>query len=463
MGLELFVTHGLGDNSYLLSSAGEAALIDPQRDAWRFLTKAERLNANVRYVFETHAHNDYISGGHEVQAASGARIVAPAGGGYEFEHEPAEDGAEFRIGTLRIVAMDTPGHTPEHVSWLVFEDDGDSPVAIFSGGSLMVGSAGRTDLLGMDHADELTRMQFRTMRRLAGFPDSVDVLPTHGAGSFCASAAPSLARTTTIGEERLRNLALTEENEGEFIRRQLSGLMAYPKYYPNMAPINRRGPTVLRAVPEIPALAPDDVATLVGDGAWVVDTRNRFDFARSHLPGAINVEMTSSFSTYVGWVLPFNARLVLVLPDAGGQEIREGALTQLLRIGFDRVEGYLEGGPAAWEASGRPASSYESCDIDSLCEICMTGEKPYILDVRQDDEWESGHIPDSKHIFVGDLPERISEVPDDRTIWVVCASGFRAATAASMLARDGREVKLLASSGVPEWLSRCFPAEVGAG
>ncbi len=460
MELELFITPGLGDNSYLLTSGGEAALIDPQRDAWRFLAKAADLNADVRYVFETHAHNDYISGAHEVP---GAKIVAPALGAYEFDHEPAEDGAEFRLGALRIVAMDTPGHTPEHVSWLVYEDDVDSPVAIFSGGSLMVGSAGRTDLLGMDRADELTRMQFRTMRQLAKVPDSLEVLPTHGAGSFCAAAAPALTRTTTIGEERLRNPALTETDEDEFIRRQLSGLMAYPKYYPNMAPNNRRGPAVLRAVPEIPTLGPEDAERLIDEGAWVVDARNRFEFARSHLPGAINIEMTSSFSTYVGWVLPFNTRIVLVLPDAGEQEVREGAMTQLLRIGFDRVQGYLAGGPAAWEKSGRTLAKYDTCDIDGLCEICMTVDHPHILDVRQDGEWEAGHIPDSQHIFVGDLSDRISEVPDDRTIWIACASGFRAAIAASMLAREGRDVKLLASSGVPEWLSRCFPAEVGAG
>jgi len=454
MELELFITPDLGDNSYLLTSDGEAALIDPQRDAWRFLAKAAELNADVRYVFETHAHNDYISGAHEVP---GAKIVAPALGAYEFDHEPAKGGAEFRLGALRIVAMDTPGHTPEHVSWLVYEDDGDSPVAIFSGGSLMVGSAGRTDLLGMDRADELTRMQFRTMRQMAKFPDSLEVLPTHGAGSFCASAAPALIRTTTIGEERLRNLALTETDEDEFIRRQLSGLLSYPKYYPKMAPINRRGPAVLRTVPKVPALAPEDVAKLIDEGARVVDARNRFEFASSHLPGAINIEMTSSFSTYAGWILPFNERIVLVLPEAGEQEVLEGAMTQLLRIGFDRVEGYLEGGPAAWEASGRPVSSYETCDVDGLHEIYAAGDHPHILDVRQDDEWADGHIPDSRHIFIGDLPDRISEVPDDRTIYVACAGGFRAAIAASMLAREGRDVNLLASAGVPEMVAAMLP------
>ncbi|MCH8814270.1 MAG: MBL fold metallo-hydrolase [Chloroflexi bacterium] len=463
MDFELFLTHDLGDNSYLLASEGEAALIDPQRDVWRFLPTAEQRKANVRYVFETHVHNDYVSGAQEMRAINGAQIVAPAKGEYEFEYEPAEEGREYRLGTLRIVAMDTPGHTPEHVSWLVYEGDADTPAALFSGGSLLVGSAGRTDLLGMEHADELTRSQFRTMRRLAELPDALAVLPTHGAGSFCASAAPSMKRTTTIGEERLRNPALSETDEAEFVRRQLSGLMDYPAYYASMAPINRRGADVLGAVPEVPALTPDDVDHLAGEETWIVDARDRFAFARSHIPGSINVEMTSSFSTYVGWVLPFNARIALVLPEGGERKVLHDALTQLLRIGFDRVEGYLDGGANAWETSGRTLASYPIFDIDGLCEVCMTGDQPHVLDVRQSGEFEAGHIPESQHIFVGDLRERVSEVPNDRTIWITCAGGFRAAIAASIVAREGRDVRFMASSGIPEWLSRCFPAETGPG
>jgi glyoxylase-like metal-dependent hydrolase (beta-lactamase superfamily II)/rhodanese-related sulfurtransferase len=460
---ELFVTPGLGDNSYLLTSGGEAALIDPQRDAWRFLEAAERLNTRVRYVFETHVHNDYISGACEARAANGADIVAPARGGYAFDYAAAEEGAEFRLGALRIVALETPGHTPEHISWLVYEDGNEAPAALFSGGSLLVGSAGRTDLLGAAHTDELTRSQFRTMRRLAELPDSLQVLPTHGAGSFCASSAPAMTRVTTIGEERMRNVALTETEEPAFMRRQLSGLLSYPKYYAHMAPINRTGPAILHRQPAVPALMPEDVAGHSSRRAWILDTRSRFEFAKKHIPGSLNIELNSSFGTYAGWLLPFDDPLVLVLPDPGEHATMHDAVLQLARIGFDRVLGYLDGGIDAWESSGRKLQSYETCDIDDVCHVILSGEDPYLLDVRQQNEWDAGHVPGSQHIFIGELMERISEVPSDRTIWIACASGYRAAMAASILAREGRKVRLMAHSGVPEWLARCFPAEMGSG
>lgn len=463
MEYEIFITPGLGDNSYLLTSRGESALIDPQRDAWRFLEAAERMNTRVRYVFETHVHNDYVSGACEARASTGAEIVAPARGGYAFDMLAAEEGSEFQLGALRILAMETPGHTPEHIGWLIYEDGGTAPVALFSGGSLMVGSAGRTDLLGPDHTDELTHSQFETMRRLSQLPDSLQVLPTHGAGSFCAASSPAMTRVTTIGEERVRNPALTEADEEQFKRQQLSGLMAYPAYYPHMAPINRTGPPLLHRQPEVPALLPEDVAGRSNKGDRVIDLRNRLDFARKHIPGSLNIEQNGSFGTYVGWLLPFDAPIVLVLPEPGERAMMHDAVLQLARIGFDRVSGFLEGGIDAWEDSGRPVQSYGLCDIDDVCHAVMGNEEPYLLDVRQQNEWETGHVPDSQHIFVGDLPHRISEVPTDRTIWVACASGYRAGMAASLLAREGRDVRLMAQSGVPEWLARCFPAETGSG
>lgn len=460
---EIFITPGLGDNSYLLTSGGEAALVDPQRDAWRFLEAADRLKTRVRYVFETHVHNDYVSGACETRAATNADIVAPARGDYDFDLVAAEDGSEFRLGALRIVAIETPGHTPEHVAWLAYEDGNDTPAALFSGGSLIVGSAGRTDLLGPEHTDALTRSQFATMRRLSQLPDSLQVLPTHGAGSFCAASSPAMTRVTTIGEERLRNPALSEADEQQFIRHQLSGLMAYPAYYPNMAPINRRGPEVLGGQPEASPLSPEDVEARSQEGAWIVDTRNRFEFARKHIPGALNIELDSSFGTYVGWLLPFNTPLMLVLPDHGQHAMMRDAVMQLARIGFERVEGYLDGGVEAWPASGRGVQSYDLCDIDDVCHAVIDGDDPYLLDVRQQNEWDAGHVPDSQHIFIGDLPQRIAEVPDDRTIWIACASGYRAAMAASILVREGRDVRLMAQSGIPEWLARCFPSETGSG
>ncbi len=249
MDFEIFVTPGLGDNSYLVWSGSEALLVDPQRDVWRFLEVAKRKGLSIRYVLETHVHNDYLTGALAIRAATGAAIAAPARGDYQFPHCGLHEGDEIQVGSLRLVALETPGHTPEHLSYLVFEGAAASPVALFSGGSLIVGSAGRTDLLGESRTEELTRAQYRSLRRLATFPDDVQLLPTHGAGSFCASTAPSLQRTSTIGEERVANPALVAPDEETFLRQQLAGLLAFPTYYRHMAPINRAGPDVLRSLP----------------------------------------------------------------------------------------------------------------------------------------------------------------------------------------------------------------------
>jgi glyoxylase-like metal-dependent hydrolase (beta-lactamase superfamily II)/rhodanese-related sulfurtransferase len=458
MDYELFVTPGLGDNSYVLTSGGEAVVVDPQRDAWRFLAAAEARRLRVRYVLETHVHNDYVSGALEIRAAAGAEIAAPARGRYEFPSRAMAEGDELRIGALRLVAWETPGHTPEHLAWLVYEDGERDPVALFSGGSLIVGSAGRTDLLGADLTDGLTRAQFRSLRRLAALPGSVRLLPTHGAGSFCTASNPSIERTTTIGAELTANPALTAREEEAFVRQQLTGLRAYPAYYAHVGPINRRGPAVLRRLPALTPRAAGEVAGRVEAGAWIVDARDRRAFAGAHLPGALNVELDSSFGTYVGWLTPFDSPLVLVLPEPSGEAWAE-AVTQLVRIGYEHVEGVLDGGLDAWQAGGRPVRSYPTAGVDDLCRAYMEGRSPRVLDVRQQAEWDAGHIPGSLHVHLGDLPGRVGEIPRDREVWVACASGYRAAMAASLLDRAGVPVRLLAEGGVPEWLARCQPQQ----
>ncbi len=279
MEFEIFVTPGLGDNSYLVSSGDQALLVDPQRDIWRFLQVAEQRGLAIRYVLDTHVHNDYLSGARAIQAATGADIGAPASGNYAFPHRGLREGDEIEVGHLRLVALATPGHTPEHLSYLVFEGTEATPAALFSGGSLIVGSAGRTDLLGEARAKELALVQFRSIRRLAGFADDVLLLPTHGAGSFCVSSLPGLSRTSTFGAERISNRALLAPDEESFLRQQLAGLLAFPTYYRYMAPINRAGPVVLRSLPEISALSPAEVDRLSREGAWIVDARDRIDFA----------------------------------------------------------------------------------------------------------------------------------------------------------------------------------------
>ena len=457
MDVELFTTEGLGDASYLVASEGEAALVDPQRDAWRFLAAAEARGWRVTRVLETHVHNDYLSGALETRAATGAEIVAPARGGYEFPHRGADEGTSVEVGALRLTAMATPGHTPEHISWAIGAADapGDGPPeGVFTGGSLLVGTAGRTDLLGDERVDELSTLQRATLRRLAQLPPGVRVFPTHGAGSFCSAGPAAPSRTTTIGRELARNPVLGAVESAGFRDALLGGLGRYPAYYAQMAPLNRSGPAVLGGPPRVPALDPAGIERAATDGTWIVDARPRAGFAAAHLPGALNIELDVTFSAYVGWLLPFNAPLVLVLPEPAAAALEE-AMSQLLRIGYDRVAGYLDGGIEAWRAAGRPVSAYPTVTMDEVYAEAVAGAMPALLDVRQPIEWrDSGVVPGARTIFVADLPGRLGELPRDQRITVACKAGSRSAIAASLLDAAGIEVRLVATGGLIGWPQR---------
>jgi glyoxylase-like metal-dependent hydrolase (beta-lactamase superfamily II)/rhodanese-related sulfurtransferase len=457
--VELFVTRGLGDSSYLLASGHEAVLVDPQRDAWRFIAAAEAKGWRIVRVLETHVHNDYLSGALETRAATGAEIVAPARGRYEFEHRAADDGDRVELGGYVLTAMATPGHTPEHLAWIVTEAtpgsgqdrDAVEPVAAFTGGSLLVGSVGRTDLLGPALTPALTLDQQRTLQRLATLPDSTRILPTHGAGSFCSAGPVARGRTTTIAAERSQNRTFAAIDLGEeaFRDQLLDGLGLYPAYYAHMAGLNRRGPRILHGYRPPPALTADglDQASTAAGGATIVDGRGRDAFAAGHLRGSLNIELNESFASYVGWVVPFAGPVVLVLPEPADQALEE-ATTQLLRIGYERVLGWLEGGVDAWRAAGRDLASYPVTTMDAV----NAGMEPLILDVRQPHEWrDDGAIPGSQRIFVADLAARLAEVPPDQTVTVLCRSGARAALAASLLDAAGRDVRLVARGGATQY------------
>jgi glyoxylase-like metal-dependent hydrolase (beta-lactamase superfamily II)/rhodanese-related sulfurtransferase len=456
MDLELFVTAGVGDTSYLVASDGEAALVDPQRDAWRFLRVAEARGWRVVAVLETHVHNDYLSGALETRAATGAEIVAPARGRYEFAHRPADEGEMVRIGGLTFSALATPGHTPEHLAWAVARDGATVPDGIFTGGSLLVGTAGRTDLLGRDHVAALTADQYRTLRRLGSFPDGARILPTHGAGSFCSAGPAAPSRTSTLGDERANNPIFGALDEVTFRHLLLADLGRWPAYYTHIAPLNRSGPRVVGRLVLPDAMDADALQRATAQGVTIVDGRWRAAFAAAHLPGALNVELTETFAAYVGWVLPFDAPIALVLPDPADASLEE-AVSQLFRIGYERVVGYLFGGVDSWAASGRPTSSYPVTTLDGVFDQVARGEDPgtRLLDVRQPFEWrDDGVIPGSTTIFVADLPDRLAELPRDRPITVYCKAGGRAALAASILDTGGFQVRLVHRGGAVGWPER---------
>ena len=454
MDLELFHTPGLGDNSYLLASGREAVLVDPQRDAWRFVEAARQRGWRIRHVLETHVHNDYLSGALETRAATEAEIVAPARGRYEFGHRPVDEGDTVDIGGLRLTAWATPGHTVEHLAWVVTDlERPDAPTAVFTGGSLLVGSVGRTDLLGPALTDALTRDQQRSLQRLAQLPASTKVLPTHGAGSFCSAGPLGPQKTTTIAAEEFANptFRLADADPDEFRSEALAGLGRVPAYYAHMAAINRRGPRVLGRLTLPRALDPAAFEAKAAAGVTVVDARDRKAFARGHIRGSLNIELRDAFAGYVGWLVPFAEPVALVLPDA--PDALAEATTELLRVGYERVPGWLEGGVDAWAASGRPLASYATTTMRELGEERAAGRtEGVLLDVRQPIEWrDEGVVPDSRQIFVADLAGRVDELPAGERITVFCRSGARASMAASILENAGREVRLVAEGGAGAW------------
>ncbi len=449
MAVDLIITPGLGDNSYLLSSGDEAAAIDPQRDVGTLLERARERGARIRYVVETHVHNDYVSGAAELRAATGAEILGPAHAGYAFPFRPLADGDEIAVGDAVLAAVEAPGHTFEHTAYAVREAGEAAPSALFSGGSLIVGSAGRTDLFGPERTEELTRLQFGTMRRLAELADDVALLPTHGAGSFCATSPPGELRTSTIGAERLGNPALAAVDEARFSAEQLSGLSRFPAYYAHMAPINRAGPAVFGDVPIPSARSAADVAAMLEAGAWLVDARDGASFAAAHVPGSLNIPLEESFASYVGWLVPFGAPLTLLVPD---DEALVEASTQLFRIGYEGMQGHLDGGVDAWRDRGGEVASYPTVSVADLVREIERGEAAGVVDVRQPSEWDAGHLEHSRHVFVADVQDGLDTFDRAAPSTLVCASGYRAAMAASLLDRGGVPVRLVARSGVPRAL-----------
>jgi hydroxyacylglutathione hydrolase len=438
-------TPSLGDRSYVVTDGQVALVIDPQRDLDRVLALTEPRGLTVTHVLETHNHNDYVSGGFELARRTGATYVLHADEEMFFDFHGVRDGDVLEAGGLRIRVLHTPGHTPTHVSYVVEADDRQ---AVFTGGSLLYGSVGRTDLVARSMAEQLTRHQFASARRLASeLDDDTLVLPTHGFGSFCSSAPaddqstdvdPRLGvETSTIGDQREANLALTITDEDEFVDQLLSGLDAYPRYYAHMAPRNKVGADPVDLTPALPA-DPAELRRRIHVGEWVVDLRSRTAFAADHVHGTVNLEVGNSFITYLAWVVPWGLPVTLV---ADTQEEVDEAQRQLVRVGIDRPAAQATGGVERYGA-GIDRGSYPVVDLEVLRDT-MHEREVHVLDVRRLDERPRHTIAGSQHVPLHELLRRMDEVPDDREVWVHCASGYRASLAASLLARAGRRPVLV--------------------
>jgi len=428
---------GLGNTSWLIDLGDDrVAVVDPGRHPGPFLAEAERRGAKVAYSVETHLHADFVTGSREL-AAFGTTVVAPAAGGLEWPHRPVNDGEVVDLGGLSLRALSTPGHTPEHLAYLL--SDGDRPVGVFTGGSLLVGAVARTDLIAPGRTEELARALWRSLHdRLLTLPDHLAVYPTHGAGSFC-SAPSGDRRWTTIGDERRTNPLLAAADEDVFVKALLDGLGTYPTYFHHLREVNRAGPSVLGIPqPALPVLDLDSFRRYADGGAVVVDTRPVTTWAASHIPGVLAIPLRAQFASWLGWLVERDAPLVFVV---GADQDRAELVRQCRQIGYDRVEGELAGGMTAWMAAGLPTQT------TPLTDAARAG--PGVLDVRQDREHADGHVPGVTHIELGEL-HRVADRLEDVEA-VMCGHGERAATAASILERAGRPGVAVTVGGPGDW------------
>ncbi|MEO5940620.1 MAG: MBL fold metallo-hydrolase [Candidatus Limnocylindrales bacterium] len=466
MEIRQFRIEGLGHLSTLIAdeTAGVAAVVDPRRDVDIYLAAARDLDVRITHVVETHLHNDYVSGGRDLATLTGARHVIGAGAELRHDHGPVRNRERFDVGGLRFTARDTPGHTPEHVAYTVADmGRGDDPAILFSGGSLLVGAVGRTDLLGADHAHDYARAMHHTIRDVVmSHEDHVVVHPTHGAGSLCATGIASTP-TTTIGYERRHNPLVRIEDVETFAKRLLRGQPAMPRYFARMRPTNQAGPAPLGGrIPPPRPLSLAETHSELAAGAIMLDLRPPADHAVAHAPGSQSVPLGPSFGTWLGWVVDPDRPLVLVLrrPEDWDEAIR-----QALRIGAEgAIVGHLRGGFGTWAEGGGPLESTGRLNVDELAaqlDRAVPGAAPLVIDVRQANEYEAFHIPGSIHITAGSLPDRLDEIPRDHPVVTVCAAGLRAAVAASILRSSGFEDVAWVASGVPAWRAQGHPTVRG--
>ncbi|MCX4853489.1 MBL fold metallo-hydrolase [Streptomyces canus] len=425
---------GLGNRSYLAGGERTAVAVDPPRDADQVIAAAARRGVRISHVVETHVHNDYVTGGLELARITGAAYLVPAGARVAFERVPVHDGDRTEIDTaagLTLRALATPGHTPHHTSYAL-EENG-TAVAVFTGGSLLIGTVGRPDLVEPRLTERLARAQHASAHRLAAeLPDDTAVLPTHGFGSFCSSSQAE-GSDTTIGKEKASNEALTRDVD-TFVADLLAGLDDIPAYYTHMGPANTAGPAPVDLTP--PAVADaEEIAARLAAGEWVVDLRNRVAFAEGHVSGSFNFEAEGQLATYLAWLIPWGKPVTLL---AESPEQLATAQRELVRVGIDRPAAAATGEPGDWVREGEAHASFPRATFADLADR-NPAEGVVVLDVRRGSERAAGYIEGSVHIQVHALHRRLGEVPDGE-VWVHCAGGMRAAIAASLLDAAGRDV-----------------------
>ncbi|MBI2909028.1 MAG: MBL fold metallo-hydrolase [Chloroflexi bacterium] len=456
--LERIKSEGLAHNSYFIGSGVEAAVVDPRRDCQVYVDQAHQKGLRIKHIFETHRNEDYVIGSVELKTLTGADIYHGPGLPWRYG-TTLTDGQEFRVGRLRLTALHTPGHTDESVSY-VLADPASGPEAtwIFSGDTLFVGDAGRTDLYGPEEAPRLASALYDSIhRRILPLGDGVILCPAHGAGSVCGGRIADRDEST-IGLERLQNPAL-RMNKDEFVSYKLTEGLERPPYFSRMERLNLDGPPLLGRMPVPPPLTATEFKAEMEQGSVAVDTSLPPAFGGAHIKGAYSIWL-GGLPGFAGWLLPYDVPILLVLEDDSHLEM---ALRYLIRLGYDKVGGYLLGGIGSWYNAGFPVEKLGLLSVHELKGKLDRDEGLTVLDVRGGEEWDEGHIEGAQHIYVGHLEERVSEVPPDRPVATLCNVGRRSSIAASILLRAGHQAVHNVLGSMTAWRAEGFPVTRKAG
>jgi len=452
---------GLAIASYMVGDekAKQVAVIDPTRDVDEYLRIAKDEGLRITHVLETHVHADYVSGSAELKARLEGKpqVVCSGMGGKEWTPPYADvvvkDGDEIKLGGIRLKTMYTPGHTPEHVAWALFDDSRskDEPWLIFTGDFLFVGDVGRPDLLGPEQRQALAHQLYDSVfGKLPPLPDYTEIFPAHGAGSLCGKAIGS-RRSSTLGYERRFNRALKQLDEAQWTATLLKDMPLAPPYFRKMKEINSKGPSILGH--QLPGQTPfraSEIHERLCDHCMVVDVRPKEAFAAAHIPGAINIPLGQNLPSWAGWVLPYDKHLVIV--PSSVDDMSE-VVTHLIRVGLDQIGGYMEDGMDAWQNHGFPISKLEAISVQELADRLLApgGDRPIVLDVRTESEWNSGHIDGAMHVHGGIIKDRFADIPKDRPVAVICGTGYRGSIAASFLKSHGFEKVANVLGGMMAW------------
>ena len=456
---------GLAIASYMVGDekAKQVAVIDPTRDVEEYVQIAKDEGLHITHILETHVHADYVSGSAELKSRLDGKpqVVVSGMGGKQwtppYADQVVKDGDEVALGNVHLKAVHTPGHTPEHVTWALYDNtrSKDVPWLLFTGDFVFVGDVGRPDLLGPEEQKALAHQLYSSVfEKLGGVPDFTEIFPAHGSGSLCGKAIGS-RRSSTLGFERKFNPALQPAAEQEWTETLLKNMPLAPPYFKMMKKVNSAGPAILgQDLPGRRRFSAKELHDRVCADCMVVDVRPKEAYATAHIPGSINIPLGQNLPSWAGWVLPYDKRLLIV--PSNPSEMPE-VVTHLIRVGLDRIEGYLDDGMDAWENQGFELSQLGSISAQELSGRLSAKSPPFVLDVRTESEWNSGHIDGAHHIHGDVLKERYDEVPRDRPIAVICGTGYRGSIAASFLKSNGYDDVSNVLGGMTAWKAAGLP------